>query len=136
MDHYETLGVSPNASDGVIRVAYRQLLEEVDSDVGTGDNAQLNAVTQAGNVLLSPSKRPEYDTDLAATRKDDDNESGASGLSRLHIAAGLLAVSLAAIAAIFWSSSSAVDESAAVGRVRRRVRWRLVGGRCRAGCRL
>lgn len=61
LDYYESLGVSPNASDAVIRVAYRQRLKEVHPDTGHSNEQEFTAVLEAGAVLLDPDERAIYD---------------------------------------------------------------------------
>ncbi len=56
-DHYETLGVSPDATKDEIRAAYRAGIEDADS----ARRAQLN---RAWNVLSDPVQRGRYDEAL------------------------------------------------------------------------
>lgn len=62
-DHYETLGVSREASDEEIKKAYRRLARKLHPDVN-GDPAaeeQFKSVTHAYDVLSDPQERARYD---------------------------------------------------------------------------
>jgi curved DNA-binding protein CbpA len=62
-DHYELLGVEPDATKDEIRAAYRAGIEDADSD----ERAQLN---RAWNVLSDPVQRQRYDDALASGDED------------------------------------------------------------------
>ena len=63
-DHYSTLGVSRDSSDGEIKKAYRRLAKKFHPDVNTGADAEENfkQAQQAYDVLSDPEKRKLYDT--------------------------------------------------------------------------
>lgn len=60
MDHYEALGVSPNAPESVIRAAYKARIRETHPDSG-GRPEEAQAVNDAFGVLSDPEKRASYD---------------------------------------------------------------------------
>ena len=68
-DHYELLGVEPDASKDEIKAAYRAEVADADSS----RRAQLN---RAWNVLSDPVQRDRYDEQRAAEMGDDVDESG------------------------------------------------------------
>ncbi|KAB1657271.1 molecular chaperone DnaJ [Pseudoclavibacter chungangensis] len=62
-DHYETLGVSRDASSDDIKKAYRRLARELHPDVNPSPEAaeQFKAVTYAYDTLSDPQRRRQYD---------------------------------------------------------------------------
>lgn len=77
--HYETLGVSADASADDIKKAYRKLVRRYHPDVSTEPDAdkKASAINQAYNVLKDPEKRAAYDAELA-------HPFGARGSARQH----------------------------------------------------
>ena len=63
-DHYETLGVSKNASPDEIKRAYRRLARQYHPDVNKerGAEAHFKEITEAYSVLSDPKKKNQYDT--------------------------------------------------------------------------
>ena len=60
---YDFLEVSPRAREGVIRAAYKTLIQEYHPDRGTGDNKVSAKLNEAKDVLLDKKKRKEYDAE-------------------------------------------------------------------------
>lgn len=61
---YEILEVSPTARPGVIRAAYRCLVQEYHPDKNPGDTeaaARMSLINRAYAVLADPSQRARYD---------------------------------------------------------------------------
>ncbi|MGF3055127.1 molecular chaperone DnaJ [Microbacterium sp. YY-01] len=63
VDHYETLGVSRDASEEEIKKAYRKLARQLHPDVNPGEDAaeRFKLVTHAYDVLSDPESRQRYD---------------------------------------------------------------------------
>jgi len=59
-DYYQTLGVTPNASEAEIKKAYRSLANKHHPDKG-GDQAKFKDISVANDILSDPQKRAEYD---------------------------------------------------------------------------
>ena len=62
-DHYETLGVSREATPEEIKKAYRRLARELHPDVNPSEEAaeRFKSVTHAYDVLSDPNERQRYD---------------------------------------------------------------------------
>ena len=62
-DHYKTLGVARDASDEVIKTAFRKLARKYHPDVASDpqSEAKFKEVNEAYDVLKDPEKRAEYD---------------------------------------------------------------------------
>ena len=60
MDHYQTLGVSPQADTKEIKKAFRKLASKHHPDKG-GDADKFKELQQAYEVLSDPQKRQQYD---------------------------------------------------------------------------
>ncbi|MDP9150656.1 MAG: J domain-containing protein [Myxococcota bacterium] len=81
-DHYEVLGVSPDAPDDVIRTAYRALASKHHPDRNQNDpgaELRLKRLNAAFQVLGDPAKRRQYDeltrTPESGSRRTLDSES-------------------------------------------------------------
>lgn len=64
MTLYERLGVSPQASAGEVRDAYRRLARQHHPDRGGLDPAAMAALNEAYRVLRDPARRAVYDQSL------------------------------------------------------------------------
>lgn len=77
MTYYEVLEVSENASEEVIRMAYKALCRKYHPDVYKGDekfaNEMMSLINEAYNVLSDAEKRTAYDYFLK-TQREDNNE--------------------------------------------------------------
>lgn len=60
MDHYQTLGVSRNATPDEIKKAYRKLASQHHPDKG-GDKTRFQEVQSAYDTLSDPQKKQQYD---------------------------------------------------------------------------
>lgn len=65
--HYEVLGVSPGATPGELKSAYRAKVKQLHPDSG-GTEEAFEALQVAWSVLGNPDKRGEYDAWLRDTR--------------------------------------------------------------------
>ncbi len=67
--HYEMLGVHSTASRSDILRAYSNLRREL---AARGDQAQLQSITRAFNVLKDSRRRAEYDRQIGTTDREED----------------------------------------------------------------
>jgi molecular chaperone DnaJ len=76
-DHYETLGLSRDATPEEVKKAYRRLARQLHPDVNSGPEAEerFKAVSQAYDVLSDPNKRAVYD-------RGGDTGPGAAGFGQ------------------------------------------------------
>jgi curved DNA-binding protein CbpA len=79
-NHYETLDVSPDATQEDIRAAYRKKARDNHPDREWGDEAQMALVNQAYAVLSDPERRARYDAGGSDQRLSDVEEKIAKGL--------------------------------------------------------
>lgn len=61
--HYDVLGITPNATPGLIRAAYRARIRDAHPDAG-GDAQEAAAVNEAFQVLSDEATRAQYDQTL------------------------------------------------------------------------
>ena len=64
MNHYETLGVSKDATAEQIKKAYRKLASQHHPDKG-GETHKFQEIQVANEILCDPQKRAQYDMELA-----------------------------------------------------------------------
>lgn len=79
MNYYETLEVSPNASQAVIKAAYKSLMQRYHPDKNPGDTAiaeRAVLVGQAYEVLSDAAKRAVYDNQFKRHLTDQANNDG------------------------------------------------------------
>lgn len=67
-NHYERLGVAPDADARTIREAYRRRAREHHPDARAGDAASMSAINEAYRVLADPARRAVYDASLRGGR--------------------------------------------------------------------
>jgi curved DNA-binding protein CbpA len=76
-DYYSVLGLSPTASNGEIKKAYRRLVMQYHPDRNPGQpdsDERLRAVNEAYAVLGNPQKRAEYDRSRQGYQRSYWNE--------------------------------------------------------------
>ena len=66
-NHYDVLGVAPDASADAVKAAYRHAARLAHPDVG-GDEAQMRQLNEAWRVLGDQARRAAYDRELAFAR--------------------------------------------------------------------
>ncbi|KIG17945.1 hypothetical protein DB30_02160 [Enhygromyxa salina] len=60
-DHYETLGIHPDATADEIRRAYKKKIRDAHPDKPGGDTEQARLLDEARRTLLDPIARAEFD---------------------------------------------------------------------------
>ena len=79
MDHYQTLGVSPQADEKEIKKVHRKLAGKHHPDKG-GDENEFKKIQQAYETLSDPAKRQQYDNPNPFEGGDPLNRQGVSTL--------------------------------------------------------
>lgn len=78
MNYYELLQVSENASDEVIKMAYKALVKKYHPDTFKGDKAfaeeKTKEINEAYDVLSDPVKRQEYDLFLKQQKESQSKK--------------------------------------------------------------
>ncbi len=64
MDFYRLLGLSPDATPGQIKKAYRKLAKKYHPDLNQPESEKFKLITQAYQTLIDPEKRKAYDNRL------------------------------------------------------------------------
>ena len=66
MNYYEILEVSPNASQEIIKIAYKNLAKKYHPDTSNQENTEeiMQMINEAYEVLINPDTREEYDKTL------------------------------------------------------------------------
>ena len=67
--HYDTLGLTPTATELQIKQAYRRLAQKLHPDRG-GDPVAFQKVTKAYEVLTDPKQRETYDKTIGTGTLD------------------------------------------------------------------
>jgi len=76
-DYYQILGISPDATSGQIKVAYRRLALKYHPDHNPDDllaEQRFVQIAEAYEVLSNPLKRNKYDSEQTIELEDDDYE--------------------------------------------------------------
>ncbi len=73
-DYYESLGVSPNATDAVIRAAYRAMAKEFHPDSTGRDTVRMRQINMAFEVLSHPDTRERYDAEYQLRHRSSDQK--------------------------------------------------------------
>lgn len=83
-DHYEALGISPQADQDVIAAAYRALLKKYHPDTGTlrgtASKERLAEVLDAFEVLGNPESRAAYDAERATRLPAPEDDEAVAAL--------------------------------------------------------
>ena len=75
MNYYSLLGVSHNASDKELKVAYRKAARKYHPDIYKGINKDhFKRINEAYSVLKNPAKRSEYDNRQRIRTQRSSNE--------------------------------------------------------------
>lgn len=85
-DHYEVLGVDPNASREQIRQAYRREIKACHPDRPDGDPERARALDEARTVLLNPMARAQYDAHRAKDSLVEDTVDALAGVAERAVA--------------------------------------------------
>jgi len=81
LDYYQVLEVDYDASFEEIKASYRQLIQQY-----RDDNARLNLVTQAWNVLSDPSMKKKYDRKINVAARRLHRRRGRAAASQSRVA--------------------------------------------------
>lgn len=81
MTHYDTLGLTPDASPADVRAAYRRLVRRHHPDHGGAGGAAMAALTEAHRVLSDPARRAVYDASLRTGSAAGSAAAGGTGPS-------------------------------------------------------
>lgn len=75
-DYYFVLGVRRDASDEVIKAAYKAMAKKWHTDTNDSEEAEerIKQINQAGDILCNPERRKQYDHELDADAKTHNVE--------------------------------------------------------------
>ena len=73
-NHYQTLGITPNASQKEIKQAYRRLAKTYHPDREEGSHEKIIAINAAYEVLSNPQRKAAYDGAYSETRSQRNHQ--------------------------------------------------------------
>jgi hypothetical protein len=87
MNHYETLGITPDATEDEIKIAYRRAAREAHPDRDGGDAEKMQRINAAYAILGDAVARERYDTtgDEGHNSIEDDARSDLAKMISRHI---------------------------------------------------
>lgn len=114
VNHYETLGLSQDASSSQISAAYRNLAKIVHPD-GGGDEFQFACLQESYDVLRDPEQRRTHDQELGANKPVDrkplaaevQTETASSWIMRELIEEAILCV----VGGVIWIGANVVTQA-------------------------
>jgi DnaJ-domain-containing protein 1 len=74
VDYYEELGVSPKATQNVIKAAYRAMARDFHPDKSSTDTERMKRINAADEVLSDPEHRRRYDIAYEARKQASEDE--------------------------------------------------------------
>lgn len=115
-DHYEVLGVDPDADEETILAAYKDLLEELKEAQPADAEARFERAQRAHDVLTDDERRAAYDRrrERGGTSSERQRRPTADGDGvDVRVVAGIVAVLLLVVLAeayLVWGQSQRIDE--------------------------
>ena len=71
VNYYNLLGISQNATDEEIKIAFRKLVHQYHPDKNNGDDKKFKEINNAYQILSDKYKRKDYDSSLEKESKPD-----------------------------------------------------------------